>query len=112
MVVDTDGFCPGGLFYFDNIRSKLPAGSVHLHAFLIIGCMKFLKKVRDGWMKTGLFMGNVMSGIFLTIFYFLIFSLFAIPFRIFVKVLRRKSEHSNWFLRKDVFPGMEDFRDE
>lgn len=52
----------------------------------------FLKKIYGYWLKIGLFIGNIISTIILCVFYYTIFAIFAIPYKIF--------QSKNWFFKK------------
>ena len=45
--------------------------------------MTILKKLWEGWKRFGLFIGNIVSTIVLTVFYFTVFLIFAVLFKIF-----------------------------
>ncbi len=71
--------------------------------------------LKAGWrlfQKAGLFIGNIVSGIFLFIFYYTIFALFATPFRLFSKPFDVRSRISNWISRETTPDAMDDFERE
>lgn len=75
--------------------------------------MKVLGAVWQAWKRFGVFIGDVVSGIILTVFYFSFFGIAAIVFRIFsANVLTRHSKDSNWVARQAHFFLMEDFESE
>lgn len=63
----------------------------------------FFKKIGDGLLAVGMRIGNFMSAVIMTIFYFTVFALFAIPFRCFSRPLSAKSPRSNWLDRNKTF---------
>ncbi len=64
-------------------------------------------------MKFGLIVGNFVSGVVLTVFYFTVFALFALPFRVFAKnPLAARSGSSNWVEKKKTPTTLEDFETE
>ena len=71
------------------------------------------KKILDIWMKFGLVVGNFVSGVVLVIFYFTIFALFALPFRLFGKnPLAVRSKTSNWMDKEKTPTVLNDFENE
>ncbi len=67
----------------------------------------------DAWMKFGLIIGNFVSGVVLVVFYFTVFALFALPFRIFGKnPLAAQSKNSNWVEKKKTILALKDFENE
>ncbi|MEK7169276.1 MAG: hypothetical protein AAB377_00915 [Patescibacteria group bacterium] len=71
------------------------------------------KKIFDGWMKFGLIIGNFVSGVVLVFFYFTIFALFALPFRLFGKnPLAVQSKTSNWIKKEKTPTILKDFENE
>lgn len=56
-------------------------------------------------------MGNIISGVILFIFYYTIFALFAIPFRLFGEVFGGV-KNSSWKLKGEVADSLEDFKNE
>ncbi len=79
------------LDYFCAIDAVRP---VHLYFDL----MKFLKKLYAGFMKVGMFIGEIISSVVMLVFYFTVFALFAIPYRLFGKSVKQKN--SNWITRE------------
>lgn len=68
-----------------------------------------MKRFWENWKKFGIFIGNIISNIFLTVFYFTFFALFAIPY----KLLRRsKLSGSNFMIPKKQITSFEDFKKE
>ena len=74
--------------------------------------MIILKKLWEGWKRLGLFIGNIVSTIVLTVFYFTVFLVFAIPFRLFSAGLRPRSSVSNWTPKIKTPISVDDFRNE
>lgn len=71
------------------------------------------KKIFDAWMRFGLIIGNFVSGVILVIFYFTVFALFALPFRLFGKnPLAVRSETSNWMEKEKTPTVLGDFENE
>jgi len=64
------------------------------------------------WMAVGHFMSNIVTGIFLVIFYYTIFGLFAIPFRLFAHPLNAKSSNSNWIEKSKARQDLDAFANE
>lgn len=71
-----------------------------------------LKKMLDIWMKVAVFMGNTMTAVIMTAFYFTVFALFAIPYRIFGRPFQAKAPNSNWAKKKKNLEIINDFRSE
>lgn len=61
-------------------------------------------------MQLGHVMGNFMSGVFLVIFYFTFFALFALPYRLFGKTVTRKALETNWILKKKTIHALDDYK--
>ena len=75
--------------------------------------MSFLKAVWRSWKKLGFFIGEVVSGIILTVFYFVIFPFFAVPFIFFGKNnFKTQSAASNWIIKKKTPSALSDFETE
>ncbi|MBX4211215.1 MAG: hypothetical protein KW806_00220 [Candidatus Yanofskybacteria bacterium] len=64
------------------------------------------------WKRFGIAFGNVMSVIILTLFYFTVFALFAIPFQLLTRVLDKKSHNSNFSIPEHQITSLEDFQKE
>ena len=71
-----------------------------------------LKKIWNGWKKFGFWLGDIISSVILVVFYFTVFALVAIPFRLFSDPLARKHSHSKWILKKETPTLLVGFRDE
>lgn len=64
-------------------------------------------------MKIGLIIGNFVSGIILTVFYFTAFALFAIPIKLFGKnPFAAQSKNSNWIAKKNTIATLKEFETE
>jgi hypothetical protein len=74
--------------------------------------MQILKLVWDKFQKFGLFIGNIISTIVLTVFYFTIFALFATPFRLFSNIFAPKQKDSNWVVRPKNIADLKDLETE
>jgi len=70
-----------------------------------------LKKIWEGWKRVGLFIGNIISSVFLFVFYFTVFALFAIPYRIFSRLGRAK-QNSYFSKPPKQLVNLEDFKNE
>ena len=71
--------------------------------------MTYLRTVWELWKRFGLFLGNVIGRIFLTIFYFTIFLPFGLGVRLFADPLDIKGKgHDRWVNRQT---GDQDFED-
>jgi hypothetical protein len=53
-----------------------------------------------------------MTGVLMSVFYFTIFALFAIPFRIFSKGINLKPEKSSWIKRESSPDSLNNFAKE
>jgi len=71
---------------------------------------KTLSSIWFWWKKIGLIIGNIVSAVFLTVFYFTIFAPFAVIFRIFNR--EKKSADSNFIDKKLTISRMEEFKNE
>lgn len=105
MVDDSDGASFGPLFLNHYFRTKHAPRPVYLHYLL----MKF-SHLRENWKRFGFLIGNLISNVFLTIFYFFIFALFAIPYKIIAYY--KKSSGSNFKLPRKQMRALEDFKKE
>lgn len=74
--------------------------------------MTILKKLWEGWKRFGLFIGNIVSTIVLTVFYFTVFLIFAVLFKIFSTGSHPHSSASNWTLKTKTPISVDDFRNE
>lgn len=74
--------------------------------------MRFLKFLWRVFEKIAVSIGNIITNLFLFIFYYTIFALFALPFKIFSKPLRAKSKKSNWTVRKTTLETLKYFQNE
>ena len=72
--------------------------------------MRAAKKFWKWWQKTGLIIGNFVSGVVLTVFYYTIFPFFAVPFRLFGKnPLGIPSANSSWLTHDATADKIGDF---
>lgn len=74
--------------------------------------MSIFKKIWNLWLTLGVFVGNIISTVILTIFYFTAFALFALPFRLFADALRINPGKSTWVPKEKEFKGLADFKRE
>lgn len=75
--------------------------------------MQFLSALWRAWMKFGFFIGNIVSGIVLGVFYFTVFGLVAVLFRLFgTNALSRHADQSNWVENKTPRTALADFANE
>ena len=70
------------------------------------------KKLFNLWMKFAVIFGNVMTAIIMTVFYFTVFALFAIPYRAFGKPFKVKMPNSNWLEKEKNLETIDDFKGE
>lgn len=65
-------------------------------------------------MKFGLVIGNIISTILLTVFYYTVFAIFAIPFRLFSEksFYGSVSPSSNWIKKEKTASTLLDFSQE
>lgn len=101
---DSDGATPCSLFYHYYSWSKHALGPVYLHDFLM------LSRLWENWKKFGFLIGNIISNIFLTIFYFTVFALFAVPYKMVGRFKKRPV--SNFRLPGKQMRTLEDFQKE
>jgi hypothetical protein len=73
---------------------------------------KILSVIWHYWKKIGVAVGNIVSTVILTIFYFTIFPLFAIPVKLISQPLKRKSENSNYMIKEKTLSALKDFESE
>lgn len=71
--------------------------------------MKIFKKIWEWWMKFAFLLGNAITAVLMTVFYFTFFALFAIPFRLFSKGIDLKIEKSSWLERRPNKYSLKDF---
>jgi len=71
--------------------------------------MRHLSRLWKNWKRFGFFIGNLISNVFLTVFYFTIFALFAVPYKI---LNYKKSSGSNFKLPRKQMRALEDFQKE
>lgn len=90
--------------------AKFAGRTLYLHTLLNLSMMKLLQTLWKKWMQLGIVIGNFMSGVFLIVFYFTVFALFAIPFRLLSRPFQAKSAASNWNLKNKTLRNLEDFR--
>ncbi|MCX7697943.1 MAG: hypothetical protein N2114_00555 [Candidatus Goldbacteria bacterium] len=70
----------------------------------------FFIKMYNYWLAIGLFIGNIISTIILFIFYYTIFAIFAIPYKIFkYKNWTLKNKNSSWINKIKNISKFEDF---
>ena len=101
---DSDGFASGPLFPDHHHWPKHPLRPLYLHDFLMFS------RLWENWKKFGFWFGNLISNIFLTIFYFTIFAVFAIPYKIISRF--KKTSDSNFKLPRKQIRRFEDFQKE
>ena len=63
-------------------------------------------------MKFAVILGNVMTAIIMTVFYFTVFAFFAIPYRFFGKPFKVKMPNSNWVKKQKNLEILDDFKSE
>ncbi len=73
--------------------------------------MRWLKRIFQAWQRIGLVIGNAIANIFLTIFYFTLFALFAIPFRL-LTLAKRQDQSSRFHLPHRQITRLDDLRRE
>ena len=71
---------------------------------------KFLSSFWRGWKKLGLIIGDFVSGVLLTFFYFTVFAVVAIPYRILTK--KPKNKITNFIIKQKTISTLEDFKNE
>lgn len=108
MVDDPDGAPSISFLYNYYSWAKYASGPVYLYYLLMI----FLSRLWKNWKRFGFFIGNIISNIFLTIFYFTFFALFAIPYKIIAHYKNKKSLGSNFKLPQKQMRTFEDFQKE
>jgi predicted CDP-diglyceride synthetase/phosphatidate cytidylyltransferase len=70
-----------------------------------------LKRIWEWWKRVALVIGVFQTKLILTLFYFAILSLFAVPARLFSDpLLIKKGRSSWWFPRTGQKDGLEDVR--
>lgn len=74
--------------------------------------MTLLKTVWRGFTKVAEMFGNVMSAILLTIFYYTVFALFALPHRLLNRHTVFSKKSSNWVKRSPKLFQMSDVQNE
>jgi len=74
--------------------------------------MKLLKFFWRQFKNLSLIIGNIISWIILFIFYYTIFLLFALPFKIFSKNNDFKLSKSNWIVKESALLTLDNFKDE
>lgn len=74
--------------------------------------MAFLKKIWRGWVALATFIGSVISTVIMTVFYYTLFALFALPARIAGKGPLRKHAASTWLVRTHTPTLLADLKDE
>jgi len=61
-------------------------------------------------MAFGLIIGNFTSALFLIIFYYTLFALVAVPFRLFGKTVTQKARGTNWVPKEKTLQTLEDYK--
>jgi len=74
--------------------------------------MKLLKFFWQQFKKLSFVIGNVISWIILFIFYYTIFLLFALPFKIFSKNNDFRLSKSNWIVKESTPMSIDNFINE
>lgn len=75
--------------------------------------MSILKKTWKLFERFALLLGDIISGIVLVVFYYTIFALVAMPFRLFGKnPLAPYAPGSNWIPKEKTPHTLEDFKSE
>lgn len=103
MVADSFDFAFDSLFPFGRLCPELAFGAVNL-SFNLMG------KIWFWWKKIGLITGNFISNVVLTVFYFTIFAVFAIIFKIFSKT--SKNKETNFVEKKSTISKLAEFKNE
>jgi hypothetical protein len=62
--------------------------------------------------KGAFFIGNIISTVFMVVFYFSLLAIVAVPARKFGKYFHIKSSGSNWVAKQQTKDSLEDFRHE
>lgn len=83
-----------------DFRTNYPPGTLYLYYLL-----KTMKVILSGLKKIGEF----ISFLFLLLFYFIFFGIFALFIRSFTDFLKTKPKSSNFIRRKRVYEKIEDF---
>lgn len=73
---------------------------------------RLINQFWQNWKRFGLIVGDVVSSVVLTIFYFSVFAIFAIPFRIFGKPFLSQDKNSNFHDTGREFDKLESFSKE
>lgn len=107
LVADSNDFCFTLDWSHFSVQSRLGHRAVYLHSLLKM--VSFLKKIWDLWKKFALKFGEFMSGVFLTLFYFLIVTPHAILMKCFSDPLQLKSQPS-WKPRKPESKTLEEYK--
>ncbi|MFA5084300.1 MAG: hypothetical protein WC475_02875 [Candidatus Paceibacterota bacterium] len=74
--------------------------------------MKFFKFCWRQIRKLLLTIGDIISWIILFVFYYTVFLLFALPFRIFSKNDNLKKLKSGWIIKESALTVLDNFRNE
>lgn len=74
--------------------------------------MNFLKFIWQQFKKISFAFGNIISWVILFVFYYTIFLLFALPFKIFSKNNNLKSSQSNWTVKESAVMSLDNFKNE
>ncbi|TSC89024.1 MAG: hypothetical protein G01um10142_551 [Parcubacteria group bacterium Gr01-1014_2] len=105
-MADSHGASFISFFYNYYSWAKYASGPIYLYNFL----MRYFSRLWENWKRFGFFIGNLTSNVFLTIFYFTIFALFAIPYKLITYY--KKSSGSNFKLPRKQMRTFEDFQKE
>ena len=71
-----------------------------------------IRKIIAFLKKVGFKLGDIISSLFLVLFYFTVFMLFAVPFKIVHYLKSRKAASYYTPPQKTEFAGIKDFKDE
>ena len=108
MVDDSNDFISARFLFDHYLGPKHAVRAFYLYYLLVA---QTLKTIWDWWQRTGLVIGNIISGVVLFVFYYTVFAVFAAPFRFFSKPFSAGSD-SNFRLPKKQFSSLEDFKKE
>lgn len=74
--------------------------------------MKILKLFWGYFQKLGFLIGDIISAVVMVFFYYTIFALVAILFRMFSASLFILSKNSNWTSKEKILQELKDFQNE
>ena len=74
--------------------------------------LRALKLAWSKWIDLGKFMGGKFMSVFLFVFYYSAFAIFALPFKFSKNPLAPQSANSNWIPKKRNAQTLEDFQHE